>query len=140
MTAIHENVNEYRQVRLGGDRQFGLTMAGVCLLWGLFPLIHQHNPRLSVLVVGGVILLLALVKPGLLKPMNLLWHKLGLLLGRVMTPVVMAVLFFGLFFPIGVLLRLFKGGLRLSFDKRANSYWVERKSGKLTADSLKMQF
>lgn len=83
---------------------------------------------------------LALVAPERLLPLNRAWFKLGILLGRIVNPLVMALLFFGLFTPLALLLRLFgRDALRLKRGG-AVSHWIERQPGSLPPDSFKFQY
>lgn len=71
--------------------------------------------------------LVALLAPFLLKQLNIVWNKFGLLLHKIMTPIIMGVMFFLVFLPLGLVLRLFKKlSLKKAFDLSLNTYWVER--------------
>ncbi|HTP89837.1 MAG TPA: SxtJ family membrane protein [Bryobacteraceae bacterium] len=124
---IHEDLTRPAQVRRGSDRQFGFVLGTLLAALGLWPLLRHRPMRLTVLAVGAALALIGLIAPILLRPLNRAWTALGLLLGRVVNPVAMAVLFYLLFTPLGLLLRLFgKDLLRLRGDKTASSYWIER--------------
>jgi hypothetical protein len=104
-----------------------MVFAAFFLLVALGPLQRHHPVRWWALAVSLVFLLVAVLKPTLLRHLNKAWMRLGHLLGRVMTPVVTSLLFFLVFSPAGFLSRLLgRDSLRLSFDKNAGSYWVER--------------
>lgn len=121
------------------DKAFGFVFAGFFLLIGLLPLIHQAPIRIWAMVLAMLFALLAMVRPKLLGPFNRLWTRFGLVLHRLMTPVIMSLLFFLTVTPIALLMRLFgKRPLELSFDPQAESYWVHRDT--LERDSMKRQF
>lgn len=133
----HENTESFRKISLGSDRKFGLTFAIIFALFGFAPLLHHNSPRWLLIAVaagfGGV----AMLAPALLAPLNRAWFKLGLLLSRVVNPLVMGLMFFGAVTPLGWIMR--KRGidlLNLKLDPAASSYWVKRdaraESGALT--------
>jgi hypothetical protein len=127
-------------VRPGSDRNFGFVFAAVFALIGLLPLIGGHAPRWWALAVGAVFLAVALVRPAILAPLNVLWFRFGMLLHRVVSPVIMAVLFFATITPLAVLMRaLGKDPLRLK-RSTGTTYWIARDPPGPRAGSLKDQF
>ena len=77
----------------------------------------------------------------LLRLPNLLWHKLGLAIGAVVAPIVMALMFYGVFTPLAALLRLMgKDLLRLQFDRRAETYWIARDTADRSERTMRNQF
>jgi hypothetical protein len=128
-------------VRGSSDRQFGLVVGLFLIAVSLWPLISHRRMRTPVLVAGAVLLLAAALAPFLLHPLNRAWTMLGVLLGRVVNPVVMAVLFYLVFTPVGLLLRLLgKDPLRLRWDAQAASYWVERQPPGPPPETMANQF
>jgi hypothetical protein len=131
----------HAQPKMGSERNFGLVFAAVFALMGLAPLVHAGGVRLWPLPVAAAFLAVTAVRPGALAPLNRLWFRIGILLGKVMTPVMMGVLFFVVVTPVGLLMRLCgKDPLRLKREPAAKSYWLERSGLGLTAESLKDQF
>jgi Saxitoxin biosynthesis operon protein SxtJ len=131
----------HAQPKMGSERNFGLVFAAVFALMGLAPLVHAGGVRLWPLPVAVAFLAVTAVRPGALAPLNRLWFRIGILLGKVMTPVMMGVLFFVVVTPVGLLMRLCgKDPLRLKREPAAKSYWLERSGLGLTAESLKDQF
>lgn len=109
------------------DKSFGFFVVGLCLIAGLWPLLHHMAPRWVCLALAAPILLVSFISPGLLHPLNYLWFKLGLLLHHVVSPVVMALLFFMVVTPIGLAMRIFGNDpLRLKPDPGAKSFWIDR--------------
>jgi hypothetical protein len=91
--------------------------------------------------VATFFLVFAFVRPAALRPLNWLWFKFGLLLHKVVNPIVMAVVFFGAVVPTGLVLRLLgKDPLRLERQPDANSYWIERRPRGPAPESMKDQF
>lgn len=131
-------MNGNTEIRMGSDRSFGLVFAVIFALVGLFPLTGGGGARWWALAVAAVFLLAALAASRLLRPMNRLWFRFGLLLNRIVSPVVMGVLFFGVVTPTGLVRRLFVADpLRQRLDPSASSYWIEV-SGPKT--SMRRQF
>ena len=98
-----------------------------CPFWSTHPELRIHFLSLVFGTVSIIFLLLALLVPKALAPLNWVWTKFGLLLHKIVSPIVLGVLFFLVFTPIGITFRLFGGDpLRLRFDSKAQSYWIAR--------------
>ncbi len=121
----------------GSIKSFGLLFSLVFLILFLWPLTNNENPNLWFLIPSLVFLVLGLFKSRLLIPLNKIWIKFGILLGTFIAPVIMALIFFLIVTPIGLMMKLFgKDVLSLKFKNDFNSYWVRRKNVK----SMKKQF
>lgn len=126
MDTHHENLSR-RAVKTGSDRSFGFVFAVVFSVVAFWPLLEGTPPRWWALLIAMVFLVLALVRPSLLAPLNRAWTRFGLLLHHIVNPIVMGLLFFLVFAPMGIAMRfLGKDLLRLKLDKAAKSYWIER--------------
>jgi hypothetical protein len=137
----HENLVREQHVEPSSDRAFGLVVAGVFLLVALGPLRHGHAPRWWAFAVATVFALIALLQPVLLARLNLLWRKLGLLLGKVVSPIALAILFYGVITPLAVVMRLTgKDPLRLKLDPDADTYWISRNPPGPPPNSMNNQF
>jgi hypothetical protein len=137
----HEDLTREQYVEGSSDRSFGLVIAAVLLLVALGPLRHGHTPRWWALAVAVVFALVALAKPALLARLNRLWMKLGILLGKVVSPIALGILFYGVLTPLAVVVRLTgKDPLRLKLDPAADSYWILRKPPGPPPDSMTNQF
>ena len=122
-------------------RSFGLVFSAACLLAAMWPVFKGHEPRLVWLWPAALLLALALARPLWLRAPAGLWMKFGLLLGHVIAPISMAIVFFLTVLPIGILLRMFgKDILGLRYDPAAKSYWVRRDPPGPSGDSLNNQF
>jgi len=139
---MHEHQPRHiAQTETSSDRAFGIVFTIFFAIVGLLPLLGSHPVRIWALVVSSIFLLLALLAPNSLAPLNKLWTKLGALLHRVVSPIALGVLFFLVVTPTGLLMRLFgKDPLRLRLDRSAKSYWIERAPPGPDAESLKNQF
>jgi hypothetical protein len=123
------------------DRNFGFTMAVVFALIGALGLFKASSHAPIWLSVAAVFAVVTLWRPQSLGPANRAWLKLGLLMYRVVNPVIMAILFFGMILPIGLLMRLFgKDFLRLARDRSAPTYWLPRSDPRPQSESMKQQF
>jgi hypothetical protein len=137
----HEDLTRDHAVEGTSDGRFGLVFAALFAIIGLVPLIHGGPPRAWALALAAAILIVALARPQLLRPLNRYWTRLGLLLHRVASPIVMALLFFVVMTPLAFLLRrLGKDPLRLRFDPAAASYWIDRVPPGPPPDSIRNQF
>jgi hypothetical protein len=131
----------HRKIEMGSERSFGLVFAGVFALIALYPALHGRDVRFWALGLSAVMLSAAFLAPALLALPNRAWFKLGLLLGRVTTPIVMGILFFVAFVPIGMLLRTRgKDLLNLRRDVGQDSYWIKRVPPAPKAGSMVKQF
>jgi hypothetical protein len=137
----HEDLTREQHVEGSSDRVFGLVFAGVFLLIASGPLLHGRTPRWWAAGIAAVFALVALLKPALLSRLNRLWMKLGILLGKVVSPIALGILFYGVLTPLGVVIRLTgKDPLRLKLDPDVDSYWIARKPPGPPSDSMTHQF
>jgi len=137
----HEDFSRTAEVKLGSDRSFGLVFAALFAVVALAPLRHGHDVRLWALGLAAVFAAAALAAPSVLRPLNLLWFRFGMLLHHVVTPVVMGLLFFAVVTPVGVAMRLTgKDPLRLRRDGSAASYWILRQPPGPDPATMKHQF
>lgn len=140
-TASHESFDRRDDVMVGTERSFGIVFAVVFAVIGLWPLLGDAGPRIWALAAAFVFLALALVFPRLLKPLNIVWFKFGMLLHHVVTPLIMGLLFFVTVTPIALLMRLFgKRPLDLGFDTEAKTYWIERDPPGPEPETMPRQF
>lgn len=126
MLSHHESHHEDDNVG-GSPRGFGLTFAAVFALAGCWPLLSSAYPRLWALGVAAAFLLAALLVPGALQPLNRLWSRFGLLLGRIMTPVIMTLLFVVAVAPTAFVMRLLGHDPMRRRRIDGPSYWIERR-------------
>lgn len=141
MNAFHEILDGDDPLSGSSDRNFGLVFAAVFTLIGVLPLLSGEPPRGMALVSAAVFALLAFLRPGWLHLLNRGWMRLGAMMSRVMNPVILGILFFGVVLPTGLFLRLIgKDLLRLRFDRQARSYWIDREVSGPVPESLTHQF
>ena len=125
-------------VRPGSARSFGIVFTAVFSIIALWPVISGGAPRFVLLGVALVFLAVTLVKPKAWTIPNRLWFKLGMLLGMVVAPLAMMLVYFVVVCPMGLALRVFgKDPLRRKIDRQADTYWIVRDTDML---SMKSQF
>ena len=123
--------------KIGSNKSFGIVFFIVFLLIAFYPLINQENIRIWSLVVSLIFLILGLKNSNILSPLNKIWFKFGILLGKIVSPIVMGMIYFLVVTPTGLLMRLFgKDILNLKFNNE-KSYWIEKKEPK---SKMKNQF
>ncbi len=138
---LHEDFSREEHVKTGSDRSFGFVFAGFFALMSALSWWRGHTSWHWALPLAAVFLVVALTKPSLLNPLNRLWLKLGLLLYKVVNPIVLGLLFYVTIAPIGLVMRAFgKDFLRLKLDRAAASYWIDREPPGPPPDSMKNQF
>ena len=135
------DIQEHGTIKVGSERGFGIVFAVVFAIVGLWPLLGGGEPRLWALVIAAGLLATALIRPSLLAPANRAWFRFGMLLGAIVTPVVMALVFYLTVTPTALLLRLFgKDPLRRRFDPSVASYWIRRDAEADRQSSMTNQF
>jgi hypothetical protein len=138
---MHESYTREDDIQGSSNRSFGGVFTVVFAAVGLLPLIRGGEVRVWALAIAGAFFITALLAPSLLTPLNRLWFKFGLLLHRVVSPLVMGMLFYVVVTPIGLLMRLFgKRPLDLEFNAAVHSYWVVRQPPGPAPDTIKNQF
>ena len=125
------------EVKIGSNRSFGIVFFLVFLLIATYPLINGDELRLWSLIMSIIFLVLGLLNSKILNPLNKLWFKFGIILGKIISPLVMGIIFFLVVTPIGLLMRLLnKDLLNLKFNNNS-SYWIEKTGPK---SKMKNQF
>jgi hypothetical protein len=138
---LHEDLAREDDVVGPSDRGFGLTLAAVCGVIGAVRLVLGHAYPAWWLAAAALLLALAFLWPAALAPLNRLWLRLGLVLYKVMNPLVMGLVFFTTVVPIGLVLRAVgKDPLRLRREPAASSYWIRREPPGPEPDTMKQQF
>ena len=129
------------EVKMGSERGFGIVFAIVFLIIALFPLLGDGGVRFWSVGVAAVFGGLAFLAPKVLTPLNKLWFKFGMLLSKIVSPIVMGILFFVTVTPTGLIMRARgKDLLRQKLDPDAKSYWIEVDPNAETQTSMKKQF
>jgi hypothetical protein len=137
----HENFDHGRRHDGPSNRAFGFVFAGCFGLVWLWAAVFGNGGSTWALAASATFLAFALAVPGILGPFNRAWTRFGLLLHKIVSPVVLGIMFFGVITPIGLLMRaLGKDPLRLQRSPRSGTYWIERVPPGPAPDSLKHLF
>ena len=124
-------------IKISSNRNFGIVFFVVFLLVSFYPLINEENIRYWSLYISLIFLILGLINSKILSPLNRIWFKFGIFLGKIISPIVMGIIFFLVVTPIGLLMRILKKDLlNLKFNKD-RSYWIEKTEPK---SKMKNQF
>ncbi len=122
---------------INSNKSFGILFFVVFFLYGIWPILSSNEIRIWSLSMGIIFLILGLLNSKLLTPFYNLWIKLGTLLGRIVSPIVMFLVYFVFITPLAVIIRLFgKDLLRKKFNK-SPSYWIKREKN---IGTMKKQF
>ena len=124
-------------VKTSSNRSFGIVFFIVFLLIALYPLIYSGELRIWSLIISFIFLILGVFNSKILTPLNKLWFKFGIFLGKIVSPIIMGIIFFFVVTPIGILMRVFgKDVLNLKYNNN-KSYWIEKTGPK---SKMKNQF
>ncbi len=138
---IHEDLERRQEVKAGSERGFGLVFTAVFAIVALWPLLAGGGVRWWAAALAGVFAFAAVAAPKALAPLSRLWFRFGLVLHKVVNPLVMGLLFFSTVTPMALALRLFgKDPLNRRFDADAETYWIERDPAGPAPETMRNQF
>ena len=124
-------------IKISSNRSFGIVFFVVFLLITIYPLTHGGDIRIWSAIISVVFLVLGLLNSSILSPLNKIWFKFGIFLGKIISPLIMGIIFFLVVTPIGLIMRIFgKDVLNLKYNKN-QSYWIEKNGPK---SKMKNQF
>ena len=115
---------------------FGMLFFILFLVIGLYPLLSSETVRIWSIILSLVFLIITIIKPNLFTFLNKLWIQFGILLGKIISPIVMGLVFFFVVTPIGILIRILKKDV-MGLKRGASSYWINRED---KVQSMKKQF
>tara|TARA_Y100000992_G_C21036434_1_gene382890 strand:+ start:254 stop:637 length:384 start_codon:yes stop_codon:yes gene_type:complete len=125
------------EIKISSNRSFGIVFFIVFLAIALYPLIYSDNLRIWSLIISLVFLVLGIMNSRILTPFNILWMRFGIFLGKIVSPIIMGLIFFFVVTPTGLIMRIFKKDLiNLKYNKD-KSYWIEKNDPK---SKMKNQF
>ena len=130
--------NNLKDIKVGSNKSFGIVFFVVFFLIAFYPLIiYGGEIRIWSVIISLTFLLLGLLNSKILTPLNKLWFKFGIFLGKIISPIIMGIIFFLVVTPIGLLMRLLgKDLINLKYNNN-KSYWIEKKGPK---SKMKNQF
>ena len=125
------------KIKLPSNRNFGIVFSIVFLIIAIWPILNQNEIRIWSMIISLIFLILGLINSKFLSPLNKAWFKFGLILGSVIAPIVMGIIFFFVVTPTGLIMKaLGKDILALKRNKN-NTYWLEKDNSN---NNLKNQF
>ena len=128
---------EDKKIKIGSNRSFGIVFFVVFLIIALYPLLNDGSVRIWSIILSLVFFILGLLNSYILAPLNRIWFKFGMILGGIVSPIVMGLVFFLVVTPTALILRLFKKDT-LNLKKNENvTYWIDKKDKK---NKMKYQF
>ena len=124
-------------IKIGSNRSFGIVFFVVFLIIAIYPLTYSGDVRLWSVIISIIFLVLGILNSKILTPLNKFWFKLGIFLGKIISPIIMGIIFFLVVTPTGLIMRLLgKDLLNMKYNKN-QSYWIEKKGPK---SKMKNQF
>jgi len=126
-----------QDIKLPSNRNFGVVFCIVFMIISLWPLLSQNEIRIWSLTISIIFLLLGLINSTLLTPPNKLWFKFGILLGNIISPIIMGIIFFFVVTPIGLLMKIFKKDPLNLKKNNNNTYWTDKDNSN---NSMRNQF
>ncbi len=126
-----------KKIKISSNKSFGIVFFIFFLIIALWPLINDENIRLWSLIVSIIFLTLGIINSKILTPLNNLWFKFGLFLGKIVSPIVMGITFFFIVTPTGIIMRLIGKDILNLKKNNLNTYWIEKKNEN---SSMKNQF
>ena len=124
-------------IKISSNRSFGIVFFVVFLIIGLYPLTNQNELRIWSIIVSLIFLILGLLNSNILNPLNKLWFKFGILLGKIISPLIMSIIFFFVVTPISLIMKMLKKDLLNLKYNDEKSYWIEKTDQK---SKMKNQF
>ena len=128
-----KNIN----IKIGTNKSFGIVFFVFFFIVSMFPLLNDGNIRFWSLIISIIFLILGILNSKILTPLNQVWFKFGILLGRFVSPVVMGIVFFAIVTPTSVIMRILQKNLLNLKKNNKKTYWIERSKIK---SKMKNQF
>ena len=126
-----------KNIKLPSNRNFGIVFFIVFLIIALWPVLKQNEIRIWSLIISFIFFVLGLINSKLLTPLNKLWFKFGILLGNIIAPIVMGIVFFLVVTPTGLIMRFFRKDILKLKKNSSDSYWINKDN---TNSSMRNQF
>ena len=127
----------YKDIKIGSNRSFGVVFFVVFLLIGLWPILKGNELRIWAIVISLIFLILGILNSKILTPFNKVWFRFGIFLCNFISPIIMGIVFFLVVTPTGLIMKLFRKDLINLRKNNSSTYWIEKKDIK---SSMKNQF
>jgi len=125
------------KIKIGSNKSFGIVFFIVFLIIAIWPLLNGYEIRYWSLIISIAFLILGILNSKILTPLNKIWFKIGILLGNVISPIVMSIIFFLVVTPTSLIMKLFGKDILGIKKNRSKSYWIEKSGPK---SKMKNQF
>lgn len=120
-------------------RKFGFIVGSIFIIMGLLSAFKDKGVNLSLIIPSSILFLLALIAPGLLVPIYKVWMRLGAILGRINSFLILSIIFYCVVTPIGLVMRIFsKDSEKFAYKTAKDSYWIKRASNNPVEDMKRM--
>ena len=119
-----------QNIKISSNKSFGIVFFVVFLLIGIYPIINDNNPIYWSLILSIIFLFLGIINSKILTPFNIIWFKFGILLGNIVSPIIMGIIFFFVVTPIGLLMRILKKDLLNLKYNNDKTYWIKKSNHK----------
>ena len=116
------------KIKVGSNKSFGIVFFVVFLIISIWPLLNAGEIRYWLLAISLVFLVLGIINSKILTPLNRVWFKFGILLGNIISPIVMGIIFFLVVTPTSIIMKMLRKDLLNLKKNNENSYWIERKN------------
>lgn len=121
-------------------RKFGLVIGCIFTGFGFAPVFHNNNPNILLIDIALILFTAALIMPNLLLPLYTMWYSFGRVIGKINSFLILSIIFYLVFTPIGIIRRMFKKNTNKFMHKTAvNSYWIKKDSAD-TKESMQRTF
>jgi len=117
----------YQKIKIGSNKGFGIVFFVVFFLISIWPILNDDGIRIWSLIISLIFFILGIINSNLLTPLNLIWFRFGLSLGKIVSPIVMGLVYFFVVTPTGLIMRLFKKDLIMLKKNNKKTYWIEEK-------------
>ena len=128
---------EDKKIKIGSNRSFGVVFSIVFLILALLPLINGNSIRIWLVILSLIFFILGLLNSNILFPLNRIWFKFGIILGGIVSPIIMGLVFFLVVTPTSLILRLFKKDILSLKKNESMTYWIKKLDKK---SKMKNQF
>ena len=126
------------KIKMSSNKSFGIVFFVFFLILSLYPLLNKEKLNLLFLIFSITFLILGILNSKILTPLNKVWFKFGIILGKIISPIIMGIIFFLVVTPIGLIMKtLGKDLLKLKYNKKDSTYWIEKNGPK---SKMKNQF
>jgi len=126
-----------KNIKISSNKSFGIVFFIVFLIVSVYPIFNSGDLRVWSLIISIIFLMLGLLNSSILSPLNKLWFRFGILLGSIVSPIVMAIVFFGVVTPTSIIMKIFRKNLLGLKKNNKKTYWIEKS---LIKSKMKNQF